>query len=428
LCRFCYTTVGAQTRFDEALTLRDHWTHVLGPLTVDEDGAAGDPFGAHLIHEPFASYHIELDVQTESSEALDEPWTDHGITTETLTVSTGGAPADLAPYIQSLVPGDGTRPVYADYDLCITYNQPYVEAMYKKAGGSLVAELYTASGQRVEPEVIRGRTVLPAITAETAVLFEQLESAACVPFDMDTIAGFDETTYRTRLSTSTAYEVRVRGGGLPDPVHRWNFTTSRYRTFGAHLADLRAVPWHERLNASVDMNAVAASLAPVADRAREDDVWRAVWEGAFGFPIRTLPERPETTLLWLEPGAFEARAMAIAGPEPFFASERTVLAVKQRITRFIFTPAGRRPVVSWRNVPHRLLRSLDGARALLIPTDASGQPVRFAPGSYRLEWTYRLTGVDGLPDLMRQGDATDETAVWPFTVPAVPDPIVDPEA
>lgn len=428
LCRFCYTTVGAQARFDEALTQRGYWAHVLGPLTIDENGPAGDPFGAHLVHEPFATYRIELDVRTESAEALDGTWTDHGVATEALAVATGGAPSDLAPYVQSLVPGDGSRPFYADYDLRITYNQAYVEAMYRKAGGSLVAELYTAAGQRVEPEVIHGRTVLPAITAETAVLFEQLESADCVVVDLDTIAGYDETTYRTRLATSTAYEVRLNGGGLPDPVHRWNFTTSRYRTFTAHLADLRPLPWHERLAATVDMNAVAVHLVPAADRAREDDAWRAIWEGGFGFPIRTLPERPEVTLLWLEPAAFEARAIAIAGPEPFFASDRTVLAVKRRFTRFIFTPAGQRPVVSWRVVAHRLLRSLDGTRALVIPVDTSGQPVRFAPGSHRLELTFRLAGVDGLPDLSRQGDVADESGLWPFTVPAVPDPIVDPEA
>jgi hypothetical protein len=60
--------------------------------------------------------------------------------------------------------------------------------------------------------------------------------------------------------------------------------------------------------------------------------------------------------------------------------------------------------------------------------DSAGQPVPLGPGQYRLEATYRLTGVAGLPDLSRQGDATDETATWPFTVPTTPEPIVDPEA
>jgi hypothetical protein len=54
--------------------------------------------------------------------------------------------------------------------------------------------------------------------------------------------------------------------------------------------------------------------------------------------------------------------------------------------------------------------------------------VRLAPGAYRLEFTYRLTGVAGLPDLSRQGDSSDESGTWSFTVPATPDPIVDPEA
>jgi len=381
-----------------------------------------------LVHEPFATYRIEVDVRTESAEALDGPWTDHGVTTEHLTVATGGAPADLTPYVHALAPSDGARPCYADYDLRITYNQPYVEAMYQKAGGLLVAELYTAGGQRVEPEVVRSRTVLPAISNETAVLLDQLQSADCIVVDVDTIAGYDETIYRTRLATSTAYEARIRGGGLPEPVYRWSFVTSRYRTFAAHLADLRTLPWHERLPASVDMSAIATYLAPVSDRAAEDEAWRAIWQGGFGFPIRTLPERPEVTLFWLEPAAFEARAFALASPEPLFASDRTVLALKRKVTFFIFTPAGRRPVVSWRNVAHRLVRSLDGARALVVPVDDAGQPVRLAPGSYRFEFTFRLTGVGDLPDLSRQGDTTDESGTWSFTVPATPNPIVDSEA
>ena len=188
------------------------------------------------------------------------------------------------------------------------------------------------------------------------------------------------------------------------------------------------LPWHERLPASVDMSAIATHLAPVSDRAAEDEAWRAIWQGGFGFPIRTLPERPEVTLFWLEPAAFEARAFALASPEPLFASDRTVLALKRKVTFFIFTPAGRRPVVSWRNVAHRLVRSLDGARALVVPVDAAGQPVRLAPGSYRFEFTFRLTGVGDLPDLSRQGDTTDESGTWSFTVPATPNPIVDSEA
>ena len=428
LCRFCYTTVGAVANRDEAVRQRALWQHVLGPLTIDTPETDDDRFGAHLVHEPFAAYRIELDVRTESADALDGTWTDHGVATESLSVSTGGAPADLTPYVQALVPGDGARPFYADYDLRITYNQPYVEAMYQKAGGLLVAELTTVAGQRVEPEVVRSRTVVPAISNETAVLLDQLESATCIVVDIDSLAGYDETFYRTRLATSCAYEVRIRGGGLPDPVYHWSFVTSRYRTFAAHLADLRPLPWHERLGAGVDLGAVAAHLLAVADRAAEDEVWRGIWQGDFGFPIRTLPERPEVTMFWLQPGSFEARALAIASPEPLFASDRTVLALKRKVTRFIFTPAGRRPVVSWREVTHRLVRSLDGARALAIPVDAAGQPVRLVPGSYRLELTFRLTGVDGLPDLSRQGDSTDESGTWSFTVPVAPEPIVDPEA
>jgi hypothetical protein len=428
LSRFCYTTVGALSNLEDAQEQRLLWQHVLGPLTIDEPETADEPFGAHLVHEPFANYRIELDVRTESAEALDGTWTDRGVATEQLTVTTGGAPADLTPYVQALVPGDGERPYYADYDLRITYNQPYVEAMYKKAGGFLVAELFTTSGLRVEPEVVRGRTMLPALTAETSILFDQLQHADCIVVDMDTIAGFDETTYRTRLATDTAYEARIRGGGLPDPVYRWTFITSRYRTFAAHLADMRRLPWHERLPAATDFAAIATRLGPFTDRGAEDDAWRAIWQGALGYPIRTLPDRPEATIYWNEPAAFEARLLAFASPEPLFASARTVLTLKRRVVHFVLTPFGRRPIVSWVDVAHRLVRSIDGARALLVPVDTAGHPMRLAPGTYRADFVFTLTGVPGLPDLSRQGETSNETASWNLTVPTTPDPLVDPEA
>ena len=429
LTRFCYATVGAQAAYDAAILQQSHWQHVLDPLVIDEPETADEPFGAHLVHEPLATYRIELDLRTESAEALDGPWTDHGLTTERLAVSTGVAPADLAPYVQSIVPGDGARPCYADYDLRITYKQPYVEAMYRKAGGPLRAELFTTSGERVEPEVVHRRTVLPALSAETAILLDQLQDASCVVVDIDRLAGNDETCYRTRLATDTAYEVRVHGGGLPDPVHRWTFVTSHYRNFGAHLADARPQPWNEALASSADPMAWVPHLGPFADRDREDEAWRAIWQTALGLPIRTLPERPEMTLFWHQGAAgLEARLLAFVSPEPLFSTERTLLSLKRRSVRIVWTPHGPRPIVVWVEVIHRRVRSLDGTRALLVPVNAAGQPEKLLPASHRADFVYRVTGAPDLPDLSRQGDTSDESASLAFAVALTPDPLVNPEA
>ncbi len=428
LSSFCYTTVGAVANDADARAQRLRWLHVLGPLTIDEPETQDEPFGAKLVHEPNATYRIEVDVHTESAEALDGTWTDRGVATEILTVPTGGAPPDLTPYVASVAPGDGARPFYADYDLRITYNQTYVEAMYKRAGGVLTADLFTADGRRVEPEVVRGRTAIPAISSETAVMLDRLESVECVDVDLDAIAGYDETVYRTRLGTSTAYEVRINGGGLPAPVYRWSFVTSRYHTFAEHFLDLRSLPWHERLGPGVDWGAVAGRFGPVADRGVEDEAWRAIWQTDLGFPIRTLPERPEVSILWSQPGGFEARVLSVVGPEPLFATDRTAISLKRKTTRLVMTPLGLRRIVTWRDVAYRLVRSLDGARALFVPIDTAGQPIPLVAGTYRFDAEYRLTGVPGLPDLSRQGDSTDESAAWLFTIPVEPAPIVDPEA
>jgi hypothetical protein len=105
-----------------------------------------------------------------------------------------------------------------------------------------------------------------------------------------------------------------------------------------------------------------------------------------------------------------------------------VLELKRRSIHFVLTPFGRRLIVSWLDVTHRLIRSLDGTRALLVPVDAAGQPVRLTPGTYRADFVFMVTGVSGLPDLSRQGETTDESASWSFTIPVTPDSLVDPEA
>src|SRR5262249_30360332 len=184
--------------------------------------------------------------------------------------------------------------------------------------------------------------IQPAISSETAILLDRLRTADCVEVEVDVIAGYDETTYRTRLATSTAYEARIFGGFLPEPVYRWNFVTSRYRNFAEHLADLRSVPWHQLLPATVDWAAIATRLAPNLDRAAEDEAWRVIWQRDFGFSLPTLPERPDVTLLWNESAGFEARGLSIAGPEPLFASDRTTLVLKRKAASFALAPDGRR--------------------------------------------------------------------------------------
>jgi hypothetical protein len=182
------------------------------------------------------------------------------------------------------------------------------------------------------------------------------------------------------------------------------------------------------LGSSVDWGGIAGRLAAASDAGTEDEAWRAIWQTDLGFPIRTLPDRPEVTILWQQPSAHEARLLSVASPEPLFATPRTVLALERRRRRIVLTPSGPQVVVSWVEVAHRLVRALDGTRALLVPVDPAGQPMVLVAGQYRLKATYRLTGVAGLADLSRQGDPSDESAVWDFTVPVVPSPIVDPEA
>lgn len=412
LVRLCWTSLGMLDQIEEADATRGAWSVVLESITETATGTGDPTFGAHLVHEPGATYRVELDVRTEQADTVDGPWSEVATATEVLTARVDGAPAEVAPYLERLVPGDGDRPVYADYDLRVTYNRQYVEAMYAVAGDPLRAELVDGMGRPVEPVAVPGRTPHPVLPVDVGIFVDRLVQSGCVSLDPTTIVGNDETSYRTRLATRTAYEVRLRGGGHNEPLHRWAFTTSRWRTFAEHVADLRPAPWEVALPAAAGLAAVGALLDAVGDRDAEDGAFRQAWQQHLGQPLGTLPGRSEVTLLWASPGTLPAvRALAVASPEPLFMA---------RVSVRLLDPDGAEAPLGW-------LRSRDGTRALAVPL-AGGAPAPQPAGDWRLDFRHRLTGVAGLPDLSRQGNTADEVATWAFTVGDAPGPLVDPEA
>jgi hypothetical protein len=417
LRKFCYTSLGLIQQQQDVELIREHWARVFDAITIT-DGDDPDEVADGLIHEPESSYRVEIDVKTESADSIDGPWTDRGTRTEQLSVPVGYAPQDLSPYLESIVPDDGQRPVYADYDLRVTYNRAYVEAMYRKSGDPLRAFLFDGMGRPVEPTAVPARTDHPGLTPELELFLERVADAGCVSVDVTTIVGNDETTYTTRLATSTPYEVRIRGGGHSDPLYRWTFTTGRYRNFVEHVNHLREQAWNERLPEAVDWTALEARLAAVAtaDRDEEFDLFLMAWQQDMGLNLRTLPDRPEVTLFWeLPDGLPAARAIAIVSPEPLM-TDRTELRLLRMDSG---GGAGEQPF--------RRLRSRDGTRTLIVPVDTMGNTIPLGPADYLLDFVYRLSG-PGLVKLTRGGSSADETAVWPFTVSGEPEPLVDPEA
>lgn len=206
--------------------------------------------------------------------------------------------------------------------------------------------------------------------------------------------------------------MRIRGGGHPEPLHRWTFVTSRYRSFAEHAGDTVAQPWDEALLAGADVAGLAALLGGGLDRDREDDALHLAWQQHLGLPLRTLPERPDLTLLWESVLTLPAvRALAFVSPEPMFVDRVTM--------RLLAADETEQPV--------RVLRSRDGTRALLVP-QLAGVPVPLPTGTWHLRLRHRLTGVAGQPDLARQGNTADEIVILPFDVPPTPLRLVNPEA
>ena len=246
-----------------------------------------------------------------------EPWTDHGVATEQLIVSTGGAPG--RPHAVRAGAGARrrrTRPATPTTTCASPTTSPTSRRCTKKAGGLLVAELFTSSGQRVEPEVVRSRTSLPALTAETA---DPARPAA----DGRLRRGghrLDRRLRRDHLPHAPRHVHGLRSrestaAGSLEPVYRWSFVTSRYRTFAAHLADLRALPWHERLPAA-RLRGHRNAARPVR-RSWRRKTKRGGRSGrpSFGYPDSArCPSGPKSTMFWTQPAAFEARRPVVRQP------------------------------------------------------------------------------------------------------------------
>ena len=271
--------------------------------------------------------------------------------------------------------------------------------MYEKAGGLLRADLFTAGGQQVEPEIgPRPHGAARAHARDRDPPRPLLDAPTASTSTSTAIAGYDETTYRTRLATSTAYEVRIIGGGLTEPglplELRRPAGTAPSRSTSPTCRELpvaRAAAGGRRL---VGARSAAGSQPGSRSRRGRRGLAGDLAGAISGYPIRTLPERPRGHAA--VEGAvprFEAQgARRVAGPEPLLADRAHRLALTRRtVSR---RPRPRRPgaIVTWLAVaaPARALARRRPRAARRRRPGRAARPPALPAGYTGSTATYRL--------------------------------------
>jgi hypothetical protein len=362
--------------------------------------------------------------------------------------------ADLALYAERTSPPEGAGlrldapPHYRGHDLVVLYNRDHVKELY---AGKLFLQLVDANGAAVVGSA--GGTLFEAdftdpahqvLTAGETVFVEAIDGADCSSITTATVSPSDSQGFDLPiLAPSTLYQARILGGwsenlGLDadgqvvvgDPgavelaeVLRWEFVTSRYQSFSAHLGsyDAAAGPWDGRnaitgLGGTLDVAAVAALVAAAQagppdwdedEKAAADELLALL-----GVAPRVPPERLDLTVIrdpsagrGAPSGAGGARrdrpravGLLIDSPEPLDWARITVAA---------------KDAATGDPVPHTLVRARDGRRALLFRRSNGSTLRTLDAGELAVTFTYDLAVA---PARYAGGVSGTETATLDVTI------------
>jgi hypothetical protein len=153
----------------------------------------------------------------------------------------------LRDYVASVVPSDGSRPVYTGYDVSLTFLEPYVPYLYVAVGEALCLRLRDGQGRPVA--AADGAPLLIPVPAVGAVektvtlaaweeLYRQNVAEGCVAPDPvlaeseNTLVVPAGTAPGYSMSPNSQYVVELVSSGRPEiALMRWGFTTSSFATF-----------------------------------------------------------------------------------------------------------------------------------------------------------------------------------------------------
>ena len=165
--------------------------------------------------EPNATYRIIVDLDAERRVVGSGDGPDHDNWSAEYYFRTGAPPADLTPYVQTGIPGDGTTRFFRNYFVDVAFKANHVAIMYEKMSAPLFLQITTAANE-------------PLQASDGHPLVDASGAPSRIPYNP--VAG------RTRtLTESEDRLVRASGcAGLP-PVHSRSSLTLRFAPDSGYL-------------------------------------------------------------------------------------------------------------------------------------------------------------------------------------------------
>jgi hypothetical protein len=305
--------------------------------------------GSARIFAPNTSYRLTVDVTASGVDA------DESFTSVTYFATTGppgfytgedGSGAlltDLDLYVSSVSPPagagqtDGVPAHYRENDIVVLYGRDYVKDLY---GGRLYLQVLDGNDDKVAATASDGTesTLLESdftdashreVTAGEEIFLEAIVGADCASFDLGSVVTSDsqgftlpalapQTLYRARLlgaygsdsgmdsagtvTESTAYELVE--------LYRWEFVTSRFTTFAAHIGSFAEGHGTWDGDHALDATGVDSSACAAAVAADDFDALASL----LGVADRPQPETLEATVIRADGVAL---GVLLDSPEPF---------------------------------------------------------------------------------------------------------------
>ncbi len=290
-------------------------------------------------------------------------------------------PADLTPYIDSVVLANGGSAHFADYDIDVRFNENYINDMY---ANNLALQVVDENGAVVKYSSgwhhhagSRPYYVDAWISSAQKALgkeFSVSEDAEC-----DVLYNMVATSGSLPVNKTLTLQIMHQPSDGSDspytaPLYQQQFATSRYARFADLMAELRTDAWQQT---------VATTIA--IDTTEDFD---SVFYSTLSMPTTPLPDAvPELTSF--NDGS-SCKALYIAFPEPI-EWERLTVAL---------TPAS-----GGSDISYSTIASQDDCRYLLVPDGT------MTIGEYTFTATYSHSATVDLPELFLQDVSSSESVI-----------------
>ena len=416
--RVCLLYTTDVDRFLDQQILSLNWSQFWSDLLSQDAATSGA-----LLLEPGARYTLEIEsswayLREDGSTSAPHPSTD---TFSFSTVPADAPPASLRGPESALEPGDyevrtvpakGDRGVYTSRPIRLEFPDARTDAVFGAFGQRLVLRLVDEQGDDLFDRLTFLREHATDLPEYQRAWRDHVLGLPCTDPAIGSLWSQGAAHFQSVLAPNRRYQgsLVTLPGSVTDlssvtdwdawpVVHRFDFETSRYASFAAHLAAHSV--FDELCNADVTLDPLDAELGPrlASGRLVDDEALEAALTTHLALHERPPARTPEIVRIWLrdpsDPSQVSLAALLFDGPEPFIRADTDV----------VVTDASSQVAAT------ALVAQQSDARTLVLFRSGSGFGHR-PPGDLTLTLVSHFIGEDGLP--------AEETAQMSLAVPATP--------